>query len=357
MRSKADCASDRRLKKEVSQKVEDERSKHRNDAVELHIAAEQEVERFIGRSRAFQSIIETIKTIAPRNTSVLIAGETGTGKEMVARQVHLHSRRAEKPFIPVDCTTLTGPLCESQLFGHVKGAFTGATSSTLGFFRAGDGGTVFLDEIGELELDLQAKLLRVLQESCITPLGATKPCRINVRILCSTNRDLKEMVRRGTFRADLYFRLNTIQLTIPPLRERKKDILVLANYFLGKQAKLYDEPYKTLSPRTAEILYNYHWPGNVRELQNVTEQAYVMSAGKLIDLVALPDNVFADEPVEQGKPAVRTLDEVKKDAVIEALNAAEGRKTHAARKLGIGYRRLIRLVNKYALHGSYKISL
>jgi transcriptional regulator with PAS, ATPase and Fis domain len=176
-----------------------------------------------------------IETVAARKCSVIITGETGVGKEMVARQIHNASNRANKVFVPVDCTTLTGQLFESQLFGHVKGAFTGAVDNTLGFFRAAEGGTIFLDEISEIPMELQAKLLRVLQQSCVVPLGSTKSYPIDIRVLCATNCNLYEMVREGTFRSDLYYRLNVINLEVPPLRQRKEDILPLAEYFLESQ--------------------------------------------------------------------------------------------------------------------------
>ena len=182
---------------------------------------------------------------------------------MAARQLHLHSDRAKDVFIPVDCTTLTGQLFESQLFGHVKGAFTGAVDNTLGFFRAANGGTIFLDEISEIPIDLQAKLLRVLQESSVTPLGSTKSYPLDIRVLCATNRDLREMVRHGNFRADLYYRLNVVTVEIPPLRERRDDIIVIAEYFLERQAQFYNEPKKILSPETKQLFLNYTWPGNI----------------------------------------------------------------------------------------------
>ena len=186
---------------------------------------------FIGRSSAFNSITDRIKMVAEYNCPIIISGETGTGKEMVAHEIHHNSTRRNAIFVPVDCTTMTGQLFESQLFGHVKGSFTGAVSDSLGFFRAADGGTIFLDEIGELSLDLQPKLLRVLQESCVVPVGSTQSCKADVRIICATNRNLKQMVRDGTFRSDLYYRLDVIHLEIPPLRSRREDIIPLAEYF------------------------------------------------------------------------------------------------------------------------------
>jgi len=309
---------------------------------------------FLGRSEAYKSVSEAIETVARRESSIMLIGETGTGKEIIARRIHEFSCRADGPFVPVDCATLNGQLFESQLFGHVRGAFTGAISDTLGFFRAADGGTILLDEVGELESNLQAKLLRFLQESCVVPVGATRMYPVNVRVISATNRDIKDMVRKRTFRADLYFRLNIVQITIPPLRERKEDILILANHFLGKQAKLYGEPGKKLSEHTKRILLNYDWPGNVRELANVIEQAYIMTDEAVIELESLPANVFVGESLTGASREVKSLDEVKKNAVLEALTAARGRKTGAAKLLGISYRKLVRLMGKYALGPSYK---
>lgn len=305
------------------------------------------VDNFIGRSEAFSSIIDMIKAVAERKCSVIINGETGTGKEMVARQIHLHSLRAEKIFVPVDCTTLTGQLFESQLFGHVKGAFTGAVESTLGFFRAADGGTIFLDEISEIPLELQAKLLRVLQEARVTPIGSTKSYPINVRVLSATNRDLSEMVKNGEFRADLYYRLNVVSLSIPPLRERKEDILVLAEYFLNNQAEFYGEPVKDIDEKAAEVLLNYEWPGNVRELANAMEHAYVMSKGEKVTSSAIPKQLLMAEYASEQNGSIPTLDEAQKNLIIDALEMTGGKKIAAAKILGVERRRLNRLIEKF----------
>ncbi len=306
---------------------------------------------FVGCSESFAVLKQSIRKIAPRKTTITILGETGTGKEMVARQIHHYSERSNKPFIPVDCTTLTGQLFESQLFGHKKGAFTGAGSDTIGFFRAADGGTIFLDEIGELDADLQSKLLRVIQESCVVPVGSTEPHHVDVRVLCATNRDLKEMVRKKTFRADLYFRLNIVQLAIPPLRERKEDIIPLAEHFIRQHAALYEEPVKTLSEQTKKILLKYNWPGNVRELANIIEQSYVMTDAAVIDLESLPASIFADhyDVTPAASAGVKTMDQAKREAVVSALKAAKGRRTIAASKLQINYRQLMRLIDRYAI--------
>jgi len=301
---------------------------------------------FIGKSPGFNSILEMIKAVASRKCCVVITGETGVGKEMVARQIHSASDRAGKVFVPVDCTTLTSQLLESQLFGHIKGAFTGAVASTLGFFRAADGGTLFLDEISEIPLELQAKMLRVLQENSVTPLGSTRFYPIDIRVLCATNRNLYELVKEGSFRADLYYRLNVVNLEVPPLRQRKEDIMSLAEHFLANQSALYNEPPKVLSESAKELLLSYSWPGNVRELSNAIERAYVLTVGREIPAAALPFEIIIAESAEYPKSELPTLDEVKRRIILQTLDFTKGRKMAAARILGIERRSLNRLIEK-----------
>lgn len=304
-------------------------------------------DKFIGTSAAFISIVETIGAIASRRCSVVITGETGTGKEMVARELHRNSDRAGSVFIPVDCTTLTGQLFESQLFGHTKGAFTGAVDNTLGFFRAAHGGTIFLDEISELPLDLQAKLLRVLQENSVTPLGSTKSYLVDARVLCATNRNLREMVRQGTFRADLYYRLNVVTVEIPPLRQRKEDIMILAEYFLQRQSQFYNEPAKTLSSDAKRLLTNYAWPGNIRELANAIERAYVLSPGREILPAVLPMEVMLTDISMRQQAGIPRLEDAKKQLIIEALRFTGYRKLAAAQLLGVERRSFNRMMHKF----------
>jgi len=301
---------------------------------------------FVVQSPALTSILETVKVIAARKSPVIITGETGVGKEMVARRIHYAGDRADRVFVPVDCATLTGQLFESQLFGHVRGAFTGAIDNTLGFFRAADGGTIFLDEVSEIPVELQAKLLRVLQESSVTPLGSTKPHPIDVRVVSATSRNLHEMVEEGTFRADLYYRLNVVNLEIPPLRRRKADILPLAEYFLTNQAAFYGEPPKVLSPTAKNLLINYAWPGNVRELANAMERAYILTPGRQIQPAALPFEIIIVDSPSYPKNELPTLDEVKRKIITQTLEFTKGRKLAAARILGVERRRLNRLIDK-----------
>ncbi len=301
---------------------------------------------FIGASAAFNSILDTIKTVAARKCSVIITGETGTGKEMVARRIHACSDRAGCIFVPVDCSTLTGQLFESQLFGHVKGAFTGAIDNTLGFFRAANGGTIFLDEISEIPLELQAKMLRVLQENIVTPLGSTKSFSIDVRVLCATNRELRQIVREKKFRADLYYRLNVVNLEVPPLRERKEDIIPLAEYFLTQQSQFYGEPTKAISPKVRRLLISYSWPGNVRELANAMERAYILSPFREIRTLALPPEIITADTYLHPEVRLPTIDAAQRRLITEALEFTGGRKMAAARILGVERRRLNRLMKR-----------
>ena len=302
----------------------------------------------VGSSELFSEMLDTIESVAHRHCCVMINGETGTGKEMVARKIHFHSNRNTKAFIPVDCTTLTGQLFESQLFGHVKGAFTGAIHDTLGFFRAADGGTIFLDEISEIPLDLQAKLLRVLQEDTVTPIGSTQSYPIDVRVLCAANRDLREMVDKNEFRADLYYRINVVNLEVPPLRQRAEDILPLAGHFLTQQSEFYDEPAKKLSSEARQLLLKYPWPGNVRELANAMERAYVLSEGTVIEPSTLPKEILTSAyTTARADSPLPTLDDVSSELISEALKVTGGRKVATARILGVDRRRLNRLIEKF----------
>lgn len=310
---------------------------------------------FVGCSPAFQSIVAAIETVAWRESSVIITGETGTGKEIIARQIHRKSPRANKIFVPVDCTALSGHIFESQLFGHTKGSFTGAINDTLGFFRAADGGTIFLDEISELDLDLQAKLLRVLQESSVTPVGSTKSYPVDFRVICATNRDLKQMIRDGTFRPDLYFRLNIVTLEVPPLKDRREDILLLSDHFLEKQASLYNEPIKKLSPETKQILKSYDWPGNVRELANVIEHAHITALTNVIELSDIPSDILTGGIVlAMKREEFLSFKQLQKQLVIRALQKTNGRKMATAKLLEIDHRKLDRLVERFNLKINWK---
>ncbi len=318
----------------------------------------------VGASPAMLRLREMIAAVALRDCTVLVNGQSGTGKELVARSVHAQSRRAAGPFVAVDCTALRDTLLESQLFGHVKGAFTGADQPTLGFFRAADGGTLFLDEIGEMDLKTQAKLLRAIQERCVVPLGSVKPVPVNVRVIVATHRDLRGMVERGEFREDLYFRLDVVRLVLPPLNQRGGDILALADHFLWQLAELYQEPVKHFSREAREILASHAWPGNVRELANVVEHAVVFSAGEEIGPADLPDRILAAReglpprrPAgalagsngEMTEPPIVTLASAERTLIARALRATNGNQSAAANMLQVERRRLARKIDRYGL--------
>ena len=309
-------------------------------------------ERLVGESQPMLDLKRMANGIAVRQSTVMILGETGTGKEMLARYIHENSLRASQPFIPVDCSSLSDALFESELFGHVKGAFTGAMRDSLGFVRAADKGTLFLDEIGELSLPLQAKLLRVLQERVVVPVGDTKPIPVDVRVVTATNRDLEEMVRRGTFRQDLYFRLNVVQLKTPALRERPVDVIMLANHFLGLQSSLYNETRKTLSPAVGEVLAGYNWPGNVRELANVMEHAHVLASGGTIELSDIPLRLQTAAAKPQASAAESfSLEDVERTTIAAALKKSNYNKALASRMLGINIQRLNRRITRLGIAG------
>ncbi len=309
------------------------------------IALEPASVELVGKSAALESIKSIAETVADRHCTVMLLGETGTGKELLARYLHSRSGRRAAPFIPVDCSSLSESLFESEMFGHVRGAFTGAVRDSLGFIRAAEGGTLFLDEIGELPMAMQSKLLRVIQERQVVPVGDPRARPVDVRIVAATHRDLQSMVRRGEFREDLFFRLNVVVMTLPPLRERRDDVVPLAEHFLQLQADLYDEPRRRLSPAAAASLCRYSWPGNIRELANVMESTHVMASGEMIDPAALPEHILPTTPVEPLRSDL-CLRDVERRTIIEALRRTQNCKAAASRLLGINVQRLNRRISK-----------
>jgi two-component system response regulator FlrC len=284
-------------------------------------------------------ILEMVRRVAPTNATVLLAGESGTGKELIARCVHQNSPRAERVFAPVNCAALSPSLIESELFGHEKGAFTGATGQHLGRFERAHGGTLFLDEIGELDGNLQAKLLRVLQERTFERVGGTRQISVDVRVIAATNRDLKQAVADGKFREDLYYRLNTFPIELPPLRERPGDVLKLARFFLAGAARNLGKPRLTLSPEAELVLLAYTWPGNVREMENTMERLAILCDG-----VIEPD----DLPITATGPTRPVLfKDIERQAIEDALRANDGSRTKAARQLGISLRTLQYRLKEY----------
>ena len=314
------------------------------DLIEENISLRKKVEdRFqfegiIAKSAKMLKIIELIKTVAPTSATVLITGSTGTGKEVIARAIHHQSPRRNRPFITTSCAALPESLLESELFGHEKGAFTGAVERKKGKFEAGDKGTLFLDEIGEINANTQVHLLRALEEKKITRVGSNEEIDVDVRVLAATNRNLKTLVDKGMFREDLYYRLNVVTIHVPPLKERREDILPLAEYFLKKYAVENNSRVQTFSPEVIEFMLNYSWPGNVRELENLIERGVILSKKDAITLAELPQDVIHSAPVE-GK----TIEAVERNHIMNVLEETNGNISKAAKILGI---RRMTLYNK-----------
>jgi Nif-specific regulatory protein len=310
----------------------------------------------IGESAAMQAVYQTLAKVAPSDSTVLLRGESGTGKEMVARAIHLGSPRADQPFIAINCAGLSDTLLESDLFGHEKGSFTGAVAQKKGKLEIADGGTVFLDELGELPLPLQAKLLRVLQEREFERVGGTRKIKVDIRIIAATNRDLEAAIKDGGFRPDLYYRLNVVSITLPPLRDRRDDIPLLAHYFATKFAQRCNRQLKGLAPATRALLVNYDWPGNVRELENALERAVVLGATDFILPEDLPDALHETTAPPNVTPAMyhSSTREAKKQIVLQAIEESGGNYTQAAKQLGIHPNNLHRLVRNLGLKPQLK---
>jgi two-component system response regulator HydG len=301
----------------------------------------------IGISPKMQRVYKMIGKVSQHTYPVLILGESGTGKELVARSVHFSGLRQQKPFVPVDCSGLVPTLIESELFGHTKGAFTGAQNARQGLLESAEGGTIFLDEIGELPVDLQSKLLRALQEREIRPVGATARVRINLRVIAATNRDLEAAIRTGSFRQDLYFRLNVVQIKLPPLRERRSDIPLLVASFLEKFSDP-QRPMRVLSEDAMRRLISYDWPGNVRELENAIERAVALGSGPILHVGDLPSNLqSSSEETLPEADVLLPLEELERRAIMRALRETAGDKLAAARLLGIGKTTLYRKLKQY----------
>jgi two-component system, response regulator FlrC len=330
-------------------------------------AVADDTRELIYRDEAMARVVKLAQQVAPSEASVLITGESGTGKEVLARYVHSHSSRAKKPFICVNCAAIPESLLESELFGHEKGAFTGAVARRVGKFEEANGGTLLLDEISEMDVRLQAKLLRAIQERVIDRVGGSRPVPIDIRILATSNRNLAEAVRSNAFREDLLFRLNVVNLKIPPLRERPADVIELAEYFVKKYAAVNSVPPRPLSAEARRTLAVNYWPGNVRELENTMHRAVLMATGAEIgpEAILAPDGGRLDQ--QRGPSAVahaalaaeqvsralvgRTVAEVERDLILETLKHCLGNRTHAANVLGISIRTLRNKLNEYAADG------
>lgn len=310
------------------------------------------LDQIVGQSKGMKDVFAKVQRAAPVDSTVLVLGESGTGKELVAQALHHNSPRKKGPFVAVNCAAVPATLVESELFGHVKGAFTGATDRRVGRFEQADGGTLFIDEIGDFEIGLQAKLLRVLETFMVTPVGGHEDRKVNVRVLAATSRDIRKMVEEGTFREDLFYRLNVVQITLPPLRLRVDDIPILVDHFLREISQNKHTAPKRVSPEVMRRLVNYRWPGNVRELRNALESMMVLADGELLTENDLPERIMqsaTESTSPREVPNGLTMEELEKLAITKALDHCNGNRTHAAGKLGISVRTLQRKLSQYAL--------
>jgi len=337
----------------VRQAAEEERQRLLDENARLQ---EELKERFrpaniIGNAKAMQEVYDLIAQVARSNASVLLRGESGTGKELVAHAIHYNSLRADKPFVRVHCGALPETLIESELFGHERGAFTGAVSQRKGRFELAHGGTLFLDEIGDITAATQIKLLRVLQEKEFERVGGTETLRTDVRLIAATNRNLEELIAQGKFREDLYYRLNVFPIRVPPLRERKTDILLLADHFVERYSKANHKTVTRISTPAIDMLMAYHWPGNVRELENCIERAVLLAEGDVIQAHHLPPTLQMPVPSRIASKGTleATLDAIERDLLLDALKAARGNKAKAARALGLTERLMGIRVKKHGI--------
>ncbi len=333
---------------------EREKLKRENRRLKEEVAQRFDISNIITVDARMLEVLELVKKVASYSTTVLIRGESGTGKELIARALHTSGTRASGPFVAVNCAAIPGPLLESELFGHVKGAFTDARRDKAGLFEEASGGTIFLDEVGELPMELQVKLLRVLQEGEIRRVGGTKPIKIDTRVVAATLKDLTEEIREGRFREDLYYRLNVIEITLPPLRERPGDIEKLAEHFTGLYAGKFGKKVKGLSKDALGALLKYGWPGNVRELENVIERAMILEDGEVIKKSSLPMGVSSPSADPQlastvGLSIKKAHEAMERDFIKRALEATKNNKTRAAELLEISQRALLYKIKTYGL--------
>lgn len=345
------------LKSVLARSVEQRCLKRELGALKKRLSENNGSNRTIGNTPEMRKVLDTIEGIKDSSSSVLIMGETGTGKEPVARALHFGSKKKDTPFIAVNCAAIPKELMESELFGYEKGAFTGAMAKRIGRFEEASGGTVFLDEIGELELSLQAKLLRVLQEREIERLGSSKRIKVDFRLVSSTNRDLRKEVEAGRFREDLFYRLNVVEIKVPPLRDRKDDIPLLVSEFVNEFC-IRENKILTVAVEVSELLRKYPWPGNVRELRNVIERAVVLSKGDCITMKDLPAELLpseekkntSSEEIGRTSNSDKTLRELEFQAIKDALESCGGNKSKASRALGISRKSLYKRMSEISLH-------
>ncbi len=313
----------------------------------------------IYKSEVMHQVLKMVDRVAPSGAPVLILGESGTGKELIARSVHEKSQRADKPFVAINCGALRETLLESELFGHEKGAFTGAYNRKIGLAEAASGGTLFLDEIGELSPGIQAKLLRFIQEGEVYRVGGKEPIKVNIRLISATNRELDSEVLKGSFREDLYYRINTITVHSPPLRRRKEDIPLLVTYFLARGNSRILNRGQEMSPEALQALMKYEWPGNIRELQNLCERLQILADGHTIQVSDLPETILKPENklvIGQYDPTL-TLHELERRYIVEALKHFDGNKTQAANALGITIKTLYNKLHEYGEFENFAIHM
>lgn len=335
----------------VNRILEQRAIKEENIRLKEEIGQKYSFEKIIGISEPMQKIFKKIQLVAPTKSTVLICGESGTGKELIASAIHYNSSRRHKPFIKVNCGALTPTLLESELFGHEKGAFTNAFKQKEGRFELADGGTILLDEISETSLDFQVKLLRVLQEQEFERVGGTQTIKVDVRVICTTNKDLEQYVAEKKFREDLFYRLNVIQIKVPPLRDRQEDILLLIDNFMTEFCHENNKEKLSLSSKVISLLQNYHWPGNVRQLRNIIEGIVVMSSTKVITPKNLPEDIRLEGDKEEyiKLRSGSTLKDAEKELIKITLSECNGNKALAARKLGLGRKTLYRKIEEYGI--------
>ena len=343
---------------EILSGVQEENARHRQvRAIEQHLAARLDFHGMVGRSPEMEALFSLIRRLAPHVRTAVIAGETGTGKELVARALHACGPRAARPIVTVSCAAIVPTLFESELFGHTRGAFTGASENKAGVFELADRGTLFLDEIGELPLEVQSKLLRVLENGETRRVGANDARIVDVHLLAASNRDLAKEVEQGRFRSDLFYRLNVIELRVPPVRERVEDIPFLVATFIREFARTFDKPIVGVTSSVERALMAANWPGNVRQLRNVIERACLLAEGEWITEAEVPsllsggghDAVYGEPMPARTAPVGVPLREIERSAVVAALDACRGNKTHAAVRLGISRRALYRLIDGFGL--------
>jgi len=341
------------LKITIKKSLEQKRITQENLDLKKRLKREFSFDNFIGNSTEILDMKRLAEKVAQTDSTVLIQGESGTGKELVAKAIHYHSRRLDKPFVTISCAALPESLLESELFGHIKGSFTGAIKDKDGLFKVADEGTFFLDEIGVISQSIQVKLLRVLEEREITPIGSTKPIQVDVRLMAATNADLEQEVRIGNFRADLFYRLNVFPIHIPPLRKRKDDIKLLVSYFVKKYCEKFKLEEKGINDETQNRLMEYPWPGNARELENTIERAILLAKDKQIDVSELPQRILNPEKLKlievEDRPGTPDLETIEKAYILWVLNQTNWQKARAAQILGIDTSTLYRKIEKYGL--------